>query len=154
MFESPRALVGRLYQLISGPAQHDRNWDAVRELFLPDARLYSELHLPDGEPQSGTWTVEQFCEAASAEYQVDGFWEREIANTIEEFGNVAHVWSTYETRVGSAESPPIVRGINSIQLLRREGRWWITSIAFHVERGSEGIPHRYLPDAGPDSLGT
>ena len=140
----PTAVVKRLYDLISGPAEEERAWDEVRALFHPEAVLRSELTLPDGTHQSGRWTIDEFCDAAAEEYRTDGFWESEIAARSERFGTIAHVWSSYESRVGTADSEPVGRGINSVQLLEQEGTWRITSLVFQIERGTDGIPARYL----------
>lgn len=137
-------MVRRLYELISGPADQPRSWDEVRSLFFPDALLRSELVLPDGSRQSGTWTVGEFCEAAAAAYAETGFWERELSARVECFENIAQVWTTYESRVETPDSDPVVRGINAVQLLRRGGRWRITSLVFQVDRGTGGIPSVYL----------
>ena len=142
----PHEVVLRLYTLISGPADEERRWEEVSALFLPDAVLRSELVLPDGTRQSGCWSVVEFCEAAAEEYAEAGFWENEIAARIECFENIAHVWSTYETRVGSPDSLPVMRGINAVQLLRQEGTWRITSLIFQIERGTGGIPDLYGGD--------
>lgn len=140
---APHEVVQRLYGLLSGPAEDARDWDAVRSLFLPEAILHSELSLPDGSHQSGTWTVGEFCEAAAAEYAENGFWEREIAARVECFENIAQVWTTYESRVGSPDSEPVGRGINAVLLLRRDGVWRIASLVFQIERGTGGIPADY-----------
>lgn len=142
----PHRVVRQLYTLISGAADEARSWDEVRSLFFPDAILRSELTLPDGSHQSGTWTVDEFCEEAAAEYAEKGFWEQEIAARVECFENIAQVWTTYESRVGSPDSEPVGRGINSVQLLRRDGEWRITSLVFQLERGTEGIPEAYLAE--------
>jgi hypothetical protein len=144
----PHEIVRRLYALISGPADEPRSWDEVRALFFPDALLRSELTLPDGTHLPGTWTVDEFCDVAAKEYAKSaGFWEREVAARIECFENIAQVWTTYESRVGSADSDPVTRGINAVQLLRRGGNWRITSLVFQIERGTDGIPTAYLGDA-------
>lgn len=142
----PPEVVATLYRLLSGPRDARRDWPAVRALFLPGAELHSELVLPDGEIKSRSWTVAEFVEEAAAEYaNADGFWEREVAGRMEEYGNVAHIWSTYEARVGSPDGPPAVRGINSIQLLRRDERWWITGVVFQIDRTPVvPIPAKYL----------
>lgn len=145
----PEATFQRLYDLISGPAHAERDWDAVRELFHPDALLHSELTLPDGSHQSGTWTVDQFCTAAAHEYRQAGFWEREIACRSRVFGSIAQVWSTYESRIGDPDSEPVGRGINAVHLLRRDGTWRIVSLIFQIERGTEGIPDLFLGEAPP-----
>lgn len=41
----------------------------------------------------------------------------------------------------AADDPePDSRGVNSIQLARGEGRWWVLHIAWDVERTGPGIP--------------
>ena len=76
----------------------------------------------------------------------EGFFETEIHNEMERYGNVAHVWSTYESRTGSPDSEPIDRGINSFQLVYGEGKWWVYSILWHSEQAGAGsIPTEYLP---------
>ncbi|NNF39356.1 MAG: hypothetical protein HKN71_11865 [Gemmatimonadetes bacterium] len=144
----PAAVFRRLYELISGPAEQERDWAAVRDLFDPDALLHSELTLPDGSHQSGTWSVHEFCETAAEEYRQSGFWEREVACRAECFGDIAQVWSTYESRVGSPASAPAGRGVNAVHLLRRKGTWRIVSVIFQLERGTDGIPSAYLPGHG------
>lgn len=45
---------------------------------------------------------------ATEEYAgADGFWESELARQAETFGDIAHVWSTYEARVASPDGPPM-----------------------------------------------
>lgn len=80
-----------------------------------------------------------------------GFREREIARREELFGNIAHVFSTYEgVREGDPE--PFVRGINSIQLLNDGSRWWIVSVYWQAEGPVNPLPARYLPgDSDPAS---
>lgn len=150
MSTSPREVITRLYDLISGPADRERDWEEVRALFLPEARLYSELTLPDGTRQSGVWTVDAFCAEGAREYRKDGFCESEIAARVVQFGHIAHVWSTYQTRVGRPDATPILRGINNVQLLQREARWLITSLTFQIEHGSARLPNEFL-GATPDS---
>lgn len=145
---SPEALVATLYEVISGPADEERDWDRLRSLFLPEARLtIARWQTADGPvEQVRSAEVEGFIAAAGASYRQDGFWEREIWSRTEQFGNVAHVFSTYASRVGSEASEPVQRGINSFQLVRTDGRWWITSIAWDVEGPGNPIPETYLPD--------
>ena len=74
-----------------------------------------------------------------------GFYERQIASITEAFGNVAHVFSTYETRFTASDLKPFERGINSIQLVRDGGRWWVVTIFWDIEGPEMPIPPRYLP---------
>ncbi len=52
------------------------------------------------------------------------FIEYEINREVRVFGNIAHVWSTYETKL-DFNGPVERRGINSIQLIYENDRWWI-----------------------------
>jgi hypothetical protein len=60
------------------------------------------------------------------------FYENEINREVQIFGNIAHVWSTYETRLVK-NGPVARRGFNSIQLYFDEKRWWIISWSFDKE---------------------
>jgi hypothetical protein len=73
-----------------------------------------------------------------------GFYESEIARRTEVFGNIAHVFSTYESRRAKADAP-FARGINSIQLLKDGDRWWIVTIFWDAEQPNKPIPPEYLP---------
>jgi hypothetical protein len=90
-------------------------------------------------------TVEQYIVSADPFLKRDGFWEREIAHRLDRYGNVAHVFSTYESRVHTADSPPFSRGINSIQLVTNGERWWVVTILWDYERPGNPIPADYLP---------
>ena len=64
---------------------------------------------------------------------------------IQQFGNIVHVWSTYESRHNADDATPFARGINSIQLLKDGDRYWIVNILWDSERPSNPIPAKYLP---------
>ena len=142
---SPEWPILRLYELISGPADRERPWDEIESLFLPGARIRMGVVSEAGSVRSVDWSVEEFAREAAEYYRQAGFWEREIARKTDRFGSIAHIFSTYESRVGEPESDPVARGINSVQLVRREGCWHIASIVFQVERPGTPIPDRYLP---------
>jgi len=134
----------RLYELISGPANHERLWTDFASLFLTGARLRMEIVSADGSVRSADWSVAEFAEDAAGHYRRNGFWENEIGRRIDQFGNIAHVFSVYETRIGDKDSPPVVRGINSVQMLKREGQWKIAGIVFQMEQPELPIPQEYL----------
>lgn len=142
---SPEEPLLRLYELISGPAGQKRPWDEIRTLFLDGARLRMIVTLDDDSEKLREWTVDEFAREAGEFYSQDGFWEKEIARRVEHFGSIAHVFSTYESRVGAPGGPPAMRGINSVQLVKGQERWLIASIVFQTEREGSPIPPGYLP---------
>lgn len=142
--EKPEATVLAMYAILCGPADEERDWDAFRSLFWPGATVTIPRPSPDGEVDAGEWDVEDFILAATEEYAEAGFWEDEIWSRTESWGNIAHVWSTYESRYGSPDADPAGRGINSIQLVRYDDDWLIISIIFDIESlAEERIPKKY-----------
>ena len=56
-----------------------------------------------------------------------------IVSRVQTFGNVAQVFSSYESRHAPGEAP-FARGINSFQLVYDGKRWWVVSILWDEER--------------------
>jgi beta-lactamase superfamily II metal-dependent hydrolase len=137
------AILSALYDVISGPAGTDRDWNRFRSLFAPGARL-----IPVGpkQPQGAAarvLDVEAYIERSGPFVKKQGFYEREIARRSESFGNIVHVFSTYEGRHAADDANPFVRGINSIQLLRDGERYWIVTVYWDAERPDNPLPPRY-----------
>jgi hypothetical protein len=139
------AIIGALYDVISGPPRQDRDWNRFRSLFTESARLIIAAPSPQGRVPSRSMTPDEFVASADAFLKRDGFWEREIARRTERYGNVTHAFSTYESRVNTPDSPPFSRGINSIQLVTNGERWWVVTILWDFERPGNPIPAEYLP---------
>jgi hypothetical protein len=91
------------------------------------------------------FTVEDYIERSSPLMVTEGFAERGVANRVEAFGNIAHVWSTYESRHSFSDPQPFARGINSISLIKDGDRYWVVQILWDSERPGSPIPEKYLP---------
>lgn len=134
-----------LYQVISGDKGEERDWELFKYLFHPDAKL-----IPTGKNQEGKY-IAQFMTPSdyiktSGKWLVDnGFHEIEIHRTVETFGNISQVFSTYESYYNKADAKPFMRGINSIQLLNDGSRWWVINIYWKQETAENPIPDIYLP---------
>jgi hypothetical protein len=113
-----KATVLAAYNVISGPAGR-RDWDRFNELFAPGARL---IH---GDK---VMTPEEFGKASKPYLDEHGFFERPVSNRIEKYKDIAHVWSAYESRHQSNDEKPFTTGVNSFQLVRRNGQWKILTI--------------------------
>ena len=88
--------------------------------------------------------IEGFIARVEPFFKGNGFYEREIARRTEQFGNIAHVWSIYESRHNEDDPEPFMRGINSIQLFNDGKRWWIVNIYWQQESAENPIPEKYL----------
>jgi hypothetical protein len=135
------------YDVISGPAGEPRQWSRDRTLYMPGVRFVAMSVNEKGRPVARIAGHQQFVDVANAILVKDGFFEQEIHRTTERFGNIAHIWSTYESR-NKADGPIIARGINSIELFFDGTRWWIASNLWDDERPDNPIPAEYLPAAG------
>jgi hypothetical protein len=91
--------------------------------------------------------IDGFIARVKPFFQNSGFYEKEVARKTEQFGNIAHVWSTYESRHDPNDPEPFMRGINSIQLFNDGSRWWIVSIYWQQESAEQPIPEKYLKSA-------
>ncbi|MGI9075936.1 MAG: hypothetical protein ACR2G6_01230 [Gemmatimonadaceae bacterium] len=141
---SQDAILAALYDVISGPAGQKRDWNRMRSLFVPGARLIPAVYRPDSAGSLRMLDVEQYITRAGPGLEASGFFEREIARRTERYGGVTHVFSTYESRRTLADPAPFARGINSIQLFFDGRRWWVVTVFWEGERPSNPIPSSYL----------
>jgi hypothetical protein len=135
--------IAALYDSISGPGG-SRDWDRFRSLFVPGARLIPTSPRPTGEVGARVLTVEDYIQRAGAFFEKEGFFEREVSRQTERFGNIAHIFSTYESRHAKEDAKPFARGINSIQLMNDGKRWWVVTIFWQGEDEKNPIPAMYL----------
>lgn len=142
------AIVAAVYDVISGSASKKRDWDRMRSLFFPGARLIPTSPRSTGGYGSRALTVDEYIQRASAIFEKQGFFEREAARKVETFGQIAHVFSTYESRHNADDAKPFQRGINSIQLMNDGKRWWIVTIFWQGEDEKNPLPEKYLAKPG------
>jgi hypothetical protein len=138
------SIVAALYDVISGPAGKKRDWDRMRSLFVQGGRLIPTGKRASGEVGSRMMDVEGYIAGSAKFIEENGFFEREIARRTENFGNIAHVFSTYESRHKADDAKPFARGINSIQLMNDGKRWWIVTVFWQGEGPDNPLPQKYL----------
>jgi hypothetical protein len=141
------AIINASYGVISGPAGKTRDWARERSLFYPGARLIPTATVPgrnDVDLAPVILDVEGYIQRVEPLFAGKGFYETEVARRTEQFGQIAHVWSTYESRYREDDPEPFMRGINSFQLFHDGTRWWIVTIYWQHEGGKNPIPEKYL----------
>ena len=131
-----------LYGSISFGKGKRPDFDRLRSLLFPGARLLRVQ--PTGVE---SMDVEKFI-ASFEEHLASGalteFRESEIARRVDRFGPMAHVFSTYATTMTLGGVTSSRRGINSIQLVRREETWKVLTIYWTDETDESPIPPEYL----------
>ena len=141
------AIIAAAYDVISGPAGKKRDWDRERSLFFPGARLIPTAVVTgrnDVDLAPLVLDIDGYIGRVEPLFEKEGFYEKEVARRVEQFGQIAHVWSTYESRHDPSDPEPFMRGINSIQLFNDGHRWWILSIYWQHENPQQPIPEKYL----------
>ena len=128
-------------EAVSGPGNKDRT--CLRQILTPDARL-----IPVGKGQDGKWaphvlTVDDYVTRV-AKRGDKVFYERQVKYSVEQYGHIAHLWTTYEVR-DTPDGKAEIRGINSMQAVYDGAQWRLIEILWQAETPEESIPSKYLP---------
>jgi hypothetical protein len=139
-------IIHALYEVISGPANQKRDKKRFRSLFMRGARIIPTSPRGDGGGAiARVYKVGEFYQRVNKNTAKMGFYEKEIARQTQTYGNIAHVFSTYESRSAADDTEPFARGVNSIQLLKDGDHWQVVTIFWDFERSGNAIPKQYLP---------
>ncbi len=139
--DSIDSVIRAVYDVISGPAGA-RDWARFKALFADGARLIPVRVTSEGASAS-VMTPDDYAQRGTANFAKNAFYESEVSRRVETFGNIAHVFSTYESRRAPGEKP-FARGINSFQLVKEPGGWKVMTILWEAERPGNPIPAKYL----------
>lgn len=135
------AIIHAIYDVISGPADQPRDWERFRFLFADDAKLIPTKKQDNGQVTYRYWSPGDYVKMFTANRTA--FFERELNRVTEEYGNIVHVFSTYETKTDPG-GPVTNRGINSFQLLKDDDRYYIMTIFWSAESDGFELPGKYL----------
>jgi hypothetical protein len=142
---SIHAIIAAIYDVVSGPQGQERDWNRFRSLFDTDARLIPTFASQEGTGFSASmWNVDGYIEGAGTSLSESGFFEVESSRVEEVFENIAHVFSTYESR-RTPDGPVFMRGINTIQLMYDGRRWWVMNIMWRSVGADHEFSEKYLP---------
>jgi len=111
------------------------DWPRFNNLFLPTAR-FNFFNFKGKELVLVNKNLEEFKRDAS--YGKVKFKEVELFKRINQFGKVAQVFQGYTFTVNDGEL--IRSGVNCIQLLNHENRWWIANISWQPEEDQLKVP--------------
>ena len=115
----------------------------MRSLFVPGARLIPTFRDSTGGRGLRILTIDDWIAGANRSLVQNGFFERELSRVTEQYGNIVHLFSTYDSK-RAPNDEPFARGINSFQLLNDGTRWWVVTIFWQGESDDYPIPAKYL----------
>ena len=147
------AILHAKYDVMSGPAG-PRDWKRFYSLFIPSGgRLIRTRRMaPDSTPRVTVVTPQEYAREAGEYLSKNSFYEKEIALSVDTFGAVTQIFSTYESRRATDDPQPFARGIDAFQLFNDGKRWYIVTIYWDDERSGNLIPARYI--SGPGATGS
>ncbi|HSP15279.1 MAG TPA: hypothetical protein VLV78_11055 [Thermoanaerobaculia bacterium] len=130
-------VIKEMYESISFERGQRPDWKRNDAIYAPGARL---VRVNDG----GIFEFDMKSYRVDFDRMIDSgempsFWEGELWRDTRQFGEIAHVLSAYETR-RSRNGDVMNRGVNSIQLFRRGGRWFISAMIWRREGKDVKIP--------------
>jgi hypothetical protein len=111
-------------------------------LFLPEGRFVPVSTGPDGKPAPRVLSVDEYIER-KAKLGDEMLEERQVKYSISEFGNVAHLWSTY---VVKGNGKQLARGVNSIQAVKTSAGWRVLEVSWQAEEKELQLTKDLLPE--------
>lgn len=126
-------VITTMYDVISGPAGKPRDWELLRSLYHPEARMIPAISPAHASPSLRVLTVDDFIQRVDAIFAKESFWERETKRESAIFGRIAHVLSYYES-LRDLNEAPFTTGKKTMQLFFDDARWWIVSAMWNTER--------------------
>lgn len=138
--ETPEEVIQDLYDLVTFDAGTTPDWDQARSMFIEDAVIV----LRTGREETTVFSVEgwiddfvTFIERANVEET--GFSETIVRMKSVVFGDIAHIWVLYEADIPGDERDPR-QGVDSFQLIQKDGRWLIASITNEIPTAERPVP--------------
>ena len=138
--KTAEGLVRELYELVTFDRGSTPDWNRVRSLFLTEAvvvlrtsREASTVFSVDGFIADFVRFIEQ------SDVEQTGFKESVVRTNSLVFRDVAHVLVLYEASIPGSERAP-QQGIDSFQLIQKDGRWWIVSITNDLPNRDHPVP--------------
>lgn len=137
-YTTPESVITEIYQLVTFPPDTTPDWEKVKSLFIDEAVIVLRTSFTKLDVMSKDGFVDLFIRDIE-KFRMDktGFQEKIVQKKMTLIGDVAHCFVLYEASVPNAPNPP-QRGVDSFQLLKRDGSWLIVSIINEIPR--QGVP--------------
>jgi hypothetical protein len=131
------SIIAEMYDQVCFEAGKRPDWERQKRIFAAGARMVrvNDNGVFDFDMESYRINFEEMIDSG----EMPSFWEGEIWRETRLFDDVAHVLSAYETR-RTRGGELLNQGVNSIQLFRRDGRWWVSAMIWRREGASVRIP--------------
>lgn len=123
-----KRLIDTFYEIISGKAGQERNWNRFKTLFFANAHLIPMKFDTNNNCITNPFDVESYIERLDTFLRTNDFYEYAINYEIKVFGKIAHVYSEYEAKASLDDDKPIKKGVNLVQLIHDGMVWKIVNM--------------------------
>jgi len=142
--DSAERLVAGLYQAVTFDSGTMPAWENVKAMFHKNAVIVLRTSKDSMTVFSLEGFVKDFVDFIDRFHaEKTGFTERVLRMKPLVFGDIAHVLVLYEASIPGSSRPP-QKGVDSFQLIRQGGRWWIVSIVNELPLNKYPIPAELL----------
>ena len=141
-YQTIESVIETYYKAVSGPAgKHD--WSLMREICLPNAQFNAMGITAEGTNRFHPQSMEEYFKHLGKYLENYGFYQEEIFRRVDRYANIAHVFSTFQSRM-EPEGDFIDKGVFSFQLIYDKERWWIANVLWHSATKENPIPEEFL----------
>ncbi len=151
-FKSPDGLIDALYKSVTFGPGEECDFKMMEQIFLPGATFIMPPgrgekrkigHLKDFFADWRRFLSDPNTKEPLAKY---GFNENIVNRRTDHFGEIAHSYVVFEVRFDPESRNPLGVGVDSIQMIRIDGRWWVSSINTQFARPNSPLPKRFLSE--------
>lgn len=123
------------YEVISGSAGAERDWDKLRLLFCEGAVLTPYVFSDNVNERSISYNIDAYINRVKKIALSSDLNERGFNYRIDIYGNIANVYSEYSAQIKTGNETYMKKGINLIQLLYSLDDWKIVSMLWENTSG-------------------
>jgi len=139
-YSTAEDVVNALYRMVSIEKGQETDWEQVRQLFLPQAVIVLRISKTETQVFDVQGWIDDFKTwDEKAKVKETGFSEKIVKTKPRVFRDIANVFVLYEASITGSTHPP-TRGVDSIELIKKDGRWWIAAITNDLINADNPVP--------------
>ena len=137
-------VVTEIYNLVSFKAGETPDWEKVKSLFIDDAVVVLRTSFTQHSIFSREGFIDDFKNFI-VKFRADttGFTEKIVNIKTTVIGDIAHCFVVYDASIPTRKRPP-QRGVDSFQLIKKDGNWRIVSIVNEIPTPNRPMPEDLL----------
>jgi len=139
-YQTAEQVIRELYDLVTFEPNNLPDWEKVKATFIENPVFVLRTARDKIDVMSMNGFIDLWLHDIK-KYNLDksGFQEKIVNLKIDVFGDIAHGWVLYEASIPNHPMPP-QQGVDSFQLMKKDGRWWIVSITNEIPGPGKPIP--------------